>query len=238
MRSLKKQGGWVGAAIAAGASLLGGSKANRAASAQALRAQQASAAEAAIQRDFTSAQSLRQMTFQERMSSTAHRREQRDLRKAGLNPILSVTGGPGASSPGGASGSGGQGSGFQAQQRDVITPAVTSAISYRRANAEIKSIEAQTKFTESKTQIATPFKDIGKGIGAVTTPLAEKFQSVVTQLPAMPSSAKEAARVTKTITKYLKGEYSGITGKKTFNKYQEWWFRYRHRNLPQIHRSN
>lgn len=111
------------AAVAGGASLIGGILGNKA------------------QRD----SAREQMDFQERMSNTAYQRATADMRMAGINPMLAYSQG-GASSPGGA----------QAQQQDVIGPAVASAQHARRLGSELKSAEFQRGLLQAEidTQVA------------------------------------------------------------------------------------
>ena len=77
-----------------------------------------------------------QMRFQERMSGTAYQRGVRDMKLAGINPMLAFAQG-GASSPGGQT----------ARMEDVAGPAVSSAMGMRRMVADLKLVEQQTEAT-------------------------------------------------------------------------------------------
>jgi len=107
----------IGAGIGGLASFFGGERGNR-----------ASAREAQRNRD-----------FQERMSSTSHQREVKDLYAAGLNPILSAN--KGASTPGGS----------MATQHDTATPAIATAREAARTAQEIQNLLEAQKKTKQET---------------------------------------------------------------------------------------
>lgn len=86
----------------------------------------------------------RTMNFQRDMSNTAHQREVEDLRKAGLNPILSALGN-GATTPSGATPEVGS-------MSEGISSGINTAIGARMAGTELKKADAQVGQIEAGTQ--------------------------------------------------------------------------------------
>lgn len=112
-----------------------------------------------------------QMDFQRMMSNTAHQREVEDLKKAGLNPILSAKYG-GASSPGGAMPNVRN---ELAELGEAVKGGVSSAVGVRKAEAEVANLQEQNKLLQ--VQQANTAADTGVKQALQGKTLAETYKA-------------------------------------------------------------
>lgn len=128
---------------------------------------------------FNAEEAERNRNWQRQMSNTAHTREIRDLQAAGLNPLLSATGG--ASTPGGSAASG-----VAATVKNTMEGAMSSAMEMKqlmlaaeRQKAEIGLMKAQTSKAATEAEVVRkgiPEAEMKNDIYDVMKPYLQKLK--------------------------------------------------------------
>lgn len=111
-------------------------------------------------RRYNSQEAQKNRDWQERMSSTAHQREVRDLIAAGLNPVLSVTGGSGAAVTSGATASSSAPSGAMGNVDNSATGAIAGL--FGSLLSSFLSLEGTRVSAQSNQAIADKYTAMSK----------------------------------------------------------------------------
>lgn len=145
--------------------------------------------------NFNSAEAQKNRDWQEYMSNTAHQREVQDLMAAGLNPVLSATGGQGASTGSGASASVSQGSGASASADSSTAGAMvnllSSILAYRN-NLDVANTNARVNEAIADKYVAQGYY-LGELNSKTSLATAQLSHDAILGSAAMSSSAMRYA---------------------------------------------
>lgn len=127
-----------------------------------------------IAMDFNASEAKKNRDWQEYMSNTAHQREVKDLIAAGLNPILSASGGNGAAVTSGATASGA--SGMSGAKGDTDESGASALVSYLgsmlQANTQLQAMQTSAL---SNLAVADKYTEMSKLTTQMQTQSSERI---------------------------------------------------------------
>lgn len=154
------------------------------------------------------------------MANTAHQRQVADLRKAGLNPILSGMGGSGATTPPGAMGS----------MPDANESLMSTARDVKTFAASLRKLEAEADLAENQAK----GQDISNTIQGAQVPNKEAEESIKSwmlnafqQAPGLLGNLWEDVNA-----KPRKLQPHNGKNYRTWNKPPGWSLKYKHKRYP------
>lgn len=167
-----------------------------------------------IAMDFSASEAAKNRDWQQMMSNTAHQREVADLRAAGLNPVLSASGGNGAAVTSGATASGVTSSGAKGETDMSTTQALVGLLGTlwsAQTQIEMQRASAQNNLAIADKQraAAEAVAKIYGEYGIRQTNLSGQYSLANTSLSG--DTQRDVARIhqeTSTMVAHISGQYN------------------------------